>query len=321
MDAEIERAVNYSLVRRRLKEFFGDFPKVIEVHCRLQALLDSGIGDFEPECLALLGETGTGKTRLLRRFIETHPPIVHNEHTEVPALYLAVPPRSSVKALASLLLKALGSKFWDRGHEVERTHQLLVLLRGCETRLIILDEVNHLADRGALKTHYHVGDWIKQLIGESHIPLVLAGTRSGESLVDANEQLADRFGERIYLRPFGVATESHRAEFAMVIDAFKTVLGRVKLMDLEGDMLMYFAFATGGRLRDIRGLLLQCVDLLEESKTGVITKDVLAAAFSRRIYVDAPPKRNPFHKDFDKFPLTRAGEPFAPKDARQRLGR
>lgn len=300
-----------STVKRRLRKFFGRFPQVRRAQDRLEELVAYQCGGEEPEGLVIIGDTGTGKTTLLENFVQLKPPVEHPEFTEVPVLYAEVPAKCSPKMLAGVLLQALGSPFWHRGDEAERTAQLSTLLKACRVRLIILDEVNHLGDRGAEKSHYFVGDWIKQLMRSSRIPIVLAGTPAASVLWDTNEQLADRFREQIALQPLSMEANRIR-ELRSVLATFLGLMEGIPCIDItEEAHARSIAFATAGRLRDIRRLLVRAVEIAAKQPHVSITRSTLSKAFLEVIYRDADAKRNPFSPKFDGLPLTKPGEPFA----------
>jgi len=303
-----------SPVKRRLRTFFGRFPQVQVALARLAELLDYQCDREEPECLVIIGDTGTGKTTLIENFVQSRPRTEHPEFTEVPVLYVEVPAKCSVKMLAALMLRTLGSPYWNRGDEVDRTDQLVTLLKACRVRMIIIDEVNHLADRGAEKSHYHVGDWIKQLIRASRLPVVLAGTQAAEILWNTNEQLADRFREQIILQPLSMESNKRLKELRSVLGAFLSLMKGVACIDItEEAHAKSIAFATAGRLRDVRRLLVRALEIAASQPRFAITRSTLALAFRQVIYRDAPNNRNPFSAKFDGLPLTKPGEPFAPR--------
>lgn len=302
-----------SQAKRRLRKFFGRFPQVKIAQERLEDLFAYDCDGEEPECLVIIGDTGTGKTTLLEHFVASKPRVERPEFTEVQVLYVEVPAKCSVRMLAAIMLRALGSPFWNRGDEVDRTDQLGTLLKGCKVRMIIIDEVNHLADRGAEKSHYHVGDWIKQLIRSSGLPVVLAGTPAAAILWDTNEQLADRFREQIVLQPLSMEGNRLR-ELRSVLGSFLGLMSGLTCLDLtEEEHAKSMAFATAGRLRDIRRLLVRAVEIAAKQTRFAITRSTLEEAFLQVIYRDAPEKRNPFNSKFDGLPLTKLGEPFAPR--------
>ena len=185
---------------KNLRSFYGKFPQVVRIEKGLERLMDFRCVDEEPECLAVIGETGTGKSTILNRFACRYPRVTHAEFTEVPVLLVPVPAKCTIKLLSAEALSVMGSPFAAKGNEVELTTQLLTLLAACGTRMIIFDEVNHLSDRGGQKSHYLVGDWIKSLSYKSKLPIVLVGTPAAQVLWRTNEQLGDRFHEAIHLR-------------------------------------------------------------------------------------------------------------------------
>lgn len=294
-----------------LRRFFGYFPQVETIFTRLDELVQHRCHDEEPECIAIVGETGTGKSRLLKQYRKKWPGQRHSTFTEVPVLYVEVPAKCTVKMLAGAVLKELKSPFWTRGDELERTHQLTTLLAECKVRVVILDEVNHLADRGAQKSHYHVGDWIKQLVNQAKIPVVLAGTHAAAVLWETNEQLADRYREVLTLKPL---SPDRLEELRSVLAVFGRLVADISCIDVAAeDMATAIATATGGRLRNIRRLFMRSVALAEGHVKPAITRDVLSQAFADVIYKTPPKDRNPFLKEFNGLPLTAFGEPFAPR--------
>lgn len=307
-------AINSAAVVRKLRRFYGEFPQTTVVVQRIEQLYEYECVDEEPEHLMLLGDPGTGKSRLLKRIVQTHPRIHHEEFTEVPVLYAQVPSNCTIKKLPSVLLKELGSPFWAKGDEEDRTFQLQKLLKACKVRLIVLDEINHAVDRGRSRTHESVADWIKLFSTQVCIPMVLAGIRRSRQLLHVNDQFADRFREVMELEPLGVGNDSQIQEFYDVMEAFETVLEGIPHIDLKtDDMLGALAFATAGRLRGIRRLLVRGVEIAANQKRVRIDLPVLQQAFREVIFKNATAEQNPFDlKSFRKTPLIQPGEPFAP---------
>lgn len=304
---------NAALVVKKLRRFFGHFPQVDSILERLRQLMSYRCMDEEPEHIMLLGDPGTGKSTLLQWFVKQLPRIEHAELTEIPVLYAQVPSNCSIKKLAGTMLRALGSPFWNKGTEEDRTFQLQTLLANCRVRLVILDEINHVVDRGQEKSHETVADWIKQQATQAGVSFVLAGISRSRLLLEANDQFADRFREVLELTPLGIGDDDHKAEFVVVMEAFEAMMEGVEHIDFKThEALRMFAFATAGRLRDIRRLLVRCVELAEQQPKPRIDQSVLVKAFLEVIFKKASPQQNPFAQEFRGTPLIKAGEPFAP---------
>ena len=300
-------------ITRAIRRSFARFPHVKTTLAELERLCSYDCADEEAEHLLIIGESGVGKSTLLRRFRDLHPPVARDEYTEVPVLYVALDSACSIKKLARSLLLELGSKYWDKGDESQLTYQLICLLRGCKVRLVILDEVNHLVDRGGEKTHHNIADWIKRLSDATHLPFVLAGIPRAERLLDTNDQLRSRFRQVISIQPFSMEDKSHENEFRSVLLSFQKLLDGIRSVDLSHPTVARsIVFATGGRLREIRKLLIRAVELAFERSVPQLTTADLSRAFETVIYRDAADARNPFSKRFSRVPLTKPGEPFAP---------
>lgn len=292
---------------QRIRRCFGHFRHVKTIYARLDALRTYVCTVEEPESIAILGVSGMGKSSLLTNYLKQHPPKVHDVYTEVPVLYAEVPPNCTIKKLATILLRAINSPFPITGDEEDRTHQLVTLIRECKVRLIIIDEVNHLV-RGGQKTRYLVGDWIKQLITKTRVPVVLAGTPIVRDLMRTNEQMTSRFAETISIHPFSVGENSNNP-IGFALSVFKSVLKDypcIDLLALEHESM--FAFATGGRLRSMCHLFVRAVEI--GAKCGGVTHKSLGEAFPAVIYDKCPQGRNPFLKDFNGIPLSKLNEPF-----------
>jgi hypothetical protein len=117
--------------------------------------------------LAIVGESGTGKTSLLECFELKHEPIRRNDGMEVPVLRATVPSGPTVKSLAGKLLEALGAPDPERGTENEKSRRLRVLMKNSGTRMVMIDEFQHFYDRGKRQMMHNVADWLKVLIDDT----------------------------------------------------------------------------------------------------------------------------------------------------------
>lgn len=297
---------------QRIRTNFIHFPHVQRILTSLDRIYNYHCINEEADHIMLVGESGVGKSTLLAMYANKHPPIEHEEFTEVPVLYAALGPTPTPKTLAHTLLKALGDQKWYMGREVELSARLVFLIKQCHVRLVIIDEANHLIDRGGEKTLHTAADWIKRLVDATRVSFVLAGIPRTARLLDTNDQLRDRFREVIEIERLSIDPEPAALEFCSALRIFKRYLKDLPTIDISSpDVTSLFAFATDGRLRDIRRLLVRAVELAYEQPSPKLTDLILAESFRQVIYPCAPDDRNPFHHTFNKTPLVRIGEPFA----------
>ena len=310
----MSNSLNTHTIATNLRRCFLNLPQTDSAIKRMRQLAAYSCNGEEPEHLLLVGDSGTGKSTLLKKFISAYPRVEHLEFTEVPVLYTEVPSKISIKSLAGLMLLNLGSEYWSRGDEVDRTYQLVQLIRACKCRIIILDEVNHLVDRGGAKTNYAIGDWIKQLGTSANTSIVLAGTLRAKQLLWTNAQLASRYGEILTISPLSMEN-GRAAEFMGALQSLESLISPLSSLRLCDEInAQKIAFATGGRLRSIRKLLVRAVEIAGAQPRPKLDLGVLSLAFEQVIFAQAGPDRNPFSQKFNGLPLIGLGEPFAPEE-------
>jgi hypothetical protein len=202
----------------------------------------------EAEGLAIVGESGTGKTSVLRNFQSKHPPKRGSDGMEVPVLCASVPSAPTVKSLAGVMLAALGATDSERGTENEKSRRLRILMKETGTRMVMIDEFQHFYDRGTQRVMHHVADWLKLLIDDTRSTLVVAGLPSCTAVIDQNEQLARRFLGPIQLSRFQWSDAGHRRQFSGILKAFhKEIAKEYDLPELSSEQMAFRLYlATGG---------------------------------------------------------------------------
>jgi len=298
-----------------LRRSFIMFAHVNALLEKMEKLFSHECTNEEAENLFIIGESGVGKSRLLQKFSLAHPRITHAEFTEIPVLYVKVPATGSIDSLLYAMLLEMVSPFWDRGTTAQRTAQLHTLLKSCKVRLIILGELNHLIDKGGSVTHHKIADWLKAFAEEAKISFIISGIPRSLKLMDKNEQLRGRFREVITIHPFSMEDPETRHQFYSALKTFSKLMPGIPCVNLTTEATAKsILYATAGRLRDIRNLLVRSVELAFKNSKVEITQEILSQAFTQVIYVNAPRERNPFDKEFKAYPLIKAGEPFAPRE-------
>lgn len=267
--------------------------------------------------LKVLGPSGSGKSTLLRDYEARHPRYDEADRTIVPVLYAKVPPRPTIVNVAGALLRAMGCPLWKKGDADDRTEHLLTLLRQCRTELVLVDEAQHLVDRGRTKTHALVADWIKATSDESEIPWVISGLPRTQLLDAANDQFARRFGSELTLdrlNPF----DDEAVRVIRGIIAAQTAEFRVTLAPNvdPSDLAWRVGFAADGLIGYMTKLLAAAARAQRREKPHRCDLAVFAQAFRDAIWADAPDDRNPFVGSANKLRtrLTGVNEPFSPEN-------
>ncbi|NLW90800.1 MAG: AAA family ATPase [Syntrophomonadaceae bacterium] len=249
----------------------------------------------EPECLLITGPTGAGKSTLKKLYERDHPRQILLSTTKVPILSGIIPVPATVKSLVQHLLVQLKDPLALKGTAVAQTERLKMFLSDCQVELIVLDELQHFIDRDSKRVLKTVSDWLKALIEETRIPVVLLGLPEAEGVIDSNEQLSRRFANRYVLQPFLFDTREHIDEFRTFLHLLDTKLPLCKKSNLaDFDMACRIYYATDGVVGYVMKLVRKATFYAIKSGTEKVDLPVLAHAFDRHVQSDKYQKSNPF---------------------------
>jgi type II secretory pathway predicted ATPase ExeA len=251
----------------------------------------------EPECVFIGGPPGAGKTTLLEHYKLQFPAVDHGEIIEVPVLCGRVPSKATDKNLVTTLLMGLGDPAAHKGSAFNQTTRLKLFVKECGVRLIILDEFQHFLDKDSWKVLKNVSDWLKNLIDEAKVPIILIGMPYAAQILDApgNEQLQRRFAVRASLDSFGWKTPEERIEFRAFLKAVDEHLPLLQRSHLA-DPLMAFRFycATNGRVGKVMKIVRRATELALDQGLEHLSLEILAYAYANRLLADHPDRDNAF---------------------------
>lgn len=260
-----------------------------EARHRIEQCFAFSAAKAEAEGLAIVGESGTGKTSVLRSFQSNHMPARSRDGMEIPILYASVPPMPTVKSLAGVMLAALNVPDCERGTENEKSRRLRILMKETGTRMVMIDEFQHFYDRGKRQIMLHVADWLKVLIDETRSTLVVAGLPSCRLVINENEQLARRFLSSIQLPRFAWTDPRQRGEFVAILEAYHAHIAKgFNLPVLHSDEIAFRIYlATGGLIGYLSKLLRTTMRNATDRRKTTITLEDLNIAHSQAIWFDA----------------------------------
>jgi DNA transposition AAA+ family ATPase len=186
------------------------------------------------------------------------------------------------------------------------------LAKGVRVELLLIDEAQHIRDRGQLTSQYLVGDWLKDLMDALEIPTVLLGLPRVVKLLQVNEQLRRRFSRRRNLQ-MGMSKEATLEEeclqlFLSMGDSLPVPI-RVERFGWD-ELAQRIRFACDGRVAYLKKLLGGAIRLALEQSLDRIDASVLQEAFTAEVWWEGVDELNPFSEKFKLRRLNRAGEPF-----------
>jgi len=234
----------------------------------------------EAEGVAIIGPSGSGKTSVLLTFLEQHPPTRDENGMNIPVVYASVPSSPTVKSLAGVILEALHASDSEKGTENEKNHRIKVLIRETGTRMLMLDEFQHFDDRRTRKYLHHVADWLKILMDQTRITVVIAGLPNCLGVIDQNEQLMRRFSSPVRLSRFNWQVPHEREQFLDILAAFHAELQkRYDAPEFHTEQMAFrFWQATNGLMGYLSKLLRHVErNALAEQRTIITLKDLHTA--------------------------------------------
>ena len=194
---------------------------------RLNALLDYPARDRMP-CLLIFGDTGMGKTKIIRKFEREHPPVFCQATgvTRHRVVVAQIPPEPVERDLYRELLASLNAPALAGGTLAREKDVCRSLLRTVEARMIVLDEVNGML-AGTFRQQRIFLNALRFLANDLKAPLVCAGTDLARQALLTDAQLAERF-EAFHLDRW----KNDRA-FARLLKSLAAILPLRGVSDLE----------------------------------------------------------------------------------------
>jgi hypothetical protein len=195
---------------------------------RLENLLTYPPRDRMP-CLLIYGDTGMGKTKIVRKFERDHPArycqVTGVDHR--PVVVAQVPSEPIERDLYRELLASMGAPAMAGGTLAREKDVCRSLLRTVGAKMIILDEVNGMLV-GTYRQQRIFLNAIRFLANDLRIPLVCAGTDLARQALLTDAQLAERF-EAFHLKPW-----KNDAAFAGLLKSLEGILPLREPSDLMG---------------------------------------------------------------------------------------
>jgi hypothetical protein len=186
---------------------------------RMQEMLDAPQVD-RAECLVILGETNNGKTRILRRFMETYTPTERTDGTgsEWPVVAIQAPPAADEKRLYTAILSRVGGLGASLRTRTALFQAATTTLSNIGTRMLIIDEIHHLIS-GSTNQHRVCLNALKYLANELRLSIVVAGITSARyTLGTLDPQLENRF------KPMALERWKDGKEFRRLLASIETLL-------------------------------------------------------------------------------------------------
>jgi Bacterial TniB protein len=287
---------------------YADYPLFDEIMEDIERCHDSPNlkKNNDPDCLFMTGCTGAGKTTIYDTYVQDYPIREEEDGTVVPVVYAVIPPPATIKGLVEVLLEQLGDPLPKKGTTINKTSRLYKCLKDCKVELIFLDEFHHFIDSDSRKVLKNVCDWLKTLIINTKIPVVLFGMPESEKIMTVdNFQLSRRFNYRHSLIPFP-NDESGLELFRKFLSDIESQLPLANKSNLaEKSMSERIYYATDGTIAHVMTLIRMGATHAIEHDIEQINLNVLGIIFDKHLrHEKSFKKTDPFSRS--KFELEAA---------------
>lgn len=133
-----------------------------------------------PHCLELLGESGVGKTTLVRTWMQqaTALNIAPSEERVAPYVYVCLPASAAPRGIMATCLTVLGCQDLALRGEPEMMRRLLAELHTLSVRMLFVDNLEHLINRENRRVRFACLEVLEDLVMQAGISTVFVGMLS-----------------------------------------------------------------------------------------------------------------------------------------------
>lgn len=143
-------------------------------------------------CLLMVGRANNGKSSIVQHFIERHPAVRDAQGSPGASIaWIALPATPTESNFWSEVLFSLNIAHRTEKRADAKRHEALEAMRFADTRMLIIDEMNHVANAG--KEAGKILAEIKTLTSTLRIPILATGTALAIHALRSEPQLMTRF--------------------------------------------------------------------------------------------------------------------------------
>jgi len=246
------------------------YARAKEILDHMEELINHPPIDRMPNLL-IAGPSNNGKTQILRHFLSKHPPNPNpgGDAAIIPAIFVGAPPTPDIGDLCLRILAEIKAPYKEVGTPAERIRAVKKILIGIDTRMLLIDDIQHMLSGGATKQR-EFRNAIKDLGNELKISIVAAGIEDAYVVFATDPQLSNRF----YQEP--LPTWRMNPELGRLLASIERKIPLRLPSDLKSPELMQqISFMSEGTIGEIYAVLSKAAIRAIRSGTECITLDLL----------------------------------------------
>ena len=213
----------------------------------------------------ITGDSGVGKSHLVKAYHRQHAPYDENVRTIVPVVVVSLTGKTTQLGCIQAILEAMGDKFWNKGTSRECTSKLYGLLRDNGVKMVIVDEAHNALNAKSMNPS--VAMTLKGINNNTNTSIVLAGIhRVLEYRLDP--ELNRRFQRVINLTFMGYRTTEQVKDFKLLITDMSNALPVSNVSELTTKCWVdRFFLASEGSPDLVYTMLLEGIRYIEKGET------------------------------------------------------
>jgi hypothetical protein len=281
-----------------------EHPRMTEAHTKFETLMAQARHnpDGEKSCFPLIAPSASGKTTIVKRFVEKKNTKEALSDGRIPALHVTLKAPATRKSFAQDILIALGEFGFetapDVGSENFLQERVRVCLREAKVELLFIDEFHHLVMSKNVRVVHTVGETVKWMLIKGVCPIVVSGTEDALNPFRANPQLVRRALPGINLAALSVYREADKQLFITFLANFLHAMEKAGVAEnakslLNGDVPACLLEISGGVLGLVCKLLEDAVRLMTYAERNAFIRDDLGQA-ADAFLLDKKSDSNPF---------------------------
>lgn len=280
---------------------FIEYPIITHIYSIFNDLrMNQGLG-AEPQCMLLLGDTGSGKSALVNNYLLQQPSSNSSALSSLPVLHTRIPHRVNNEQTMYQLLTDLGQSPSGtrraKRSEIALAEGVVRALKRKKTELIIINEFQELIEFSSAKERQNVANTLKYISEEARVSIVLVGMPYAD-IISEEPQWGSRLAWKTQIEYFSLKNDMKT--YVQFLKGLANRMGDDEVPSLHNKELAIPLFSIcRGELRQLKNF---CSDAMLESfkqNKNTLTHDVLSATFKYKF----PTKKNPFEMNVADVPI------------------